>query len=242
MPMQRDRLPTPSATSWWLDIFFLLIVLGGLFFILLGSRPLFTPDEGRYAEIAREMVMRSDYVTPYLNGIKYFEKPILFYWLGAAAIKLGGLNLWSVRSINALLGLLGCLLTYVTARKLYDRMTGLLAAMILGTSVLYFVMAHMVSLDLPVTVFLTMSMYSFLLGSQEPRDRVRRFYLWGASTAAALAVLTKGLIGIVFPIMVISVWMAIMHEWRLLKKLYLPSCLFIFYTDCCSLASHRRNP
>lgn len=214
--------------SWCKDICFLTLILGSLFFILLGTRPLFVPDEGRYAEIAREMISRSDYVTPYLNSIKYFEKPIFFYWLGAAAIKIGGLNLWSLRSINALLGLLGCLLTYFTARKLYDRKTGLLAALILGTSTLYFVMAHMISLDLPVTVLIAACLFAFILGIQHPPSLKRRFYLWGASAAAALAVLTKGLIGLVFPGMIIFVWILLLNDWRILKQLYLPSCIVIF--------------
>lgn len=227
--MQRTMLPHHPQHSWLKDILFLSFVLGGLFFIFLGVRPLFVPDEGRYAEIAREMVARGDYVTPYLNGIKYFEKPILFYWLESAAIQLGGLNLWSIRSVNALLALLGCLLTYCTARTLYNRTVGLFAAFILGTSTLYFVMAHMISLDLPVTIFLTITLYAFLLGVQHPPSRTRRFYLWGASVAAACAVLTKGLIGIVFPFLIVITWIAFLGEWRLLLNLYLPSCAAIFF-------------
>lgn len=214
--------------SFYIDIIFLTIVLGGLFFILLGTRPLFVPDEGRYAEIAREMLMSGDYVTPYLNGIKYFEKPALFYWLGAAAMKLGGINLWSLRSINALLGLLGCVITYLTARKFYGRPTGLLAGLILGTSTLYFVMAHTISLDLPVTLFLTICLMTFILGTQEQPGLLRRSYLYAAATAAALAVLTKGLIGIVFPSVIIFAWIAALSDWRILKKLYLPSCIILF--------------
>lgn len=202
--------------------------MGALFFILAGTRPLFVPDEGRYAEIAREMTVSHNYITPYLNHIKYFEKPVLFYWLESAAIQMGGLNLWSLRSVNAILGLLGCLFTYFTARTLYDRTTGLLAALILSTSTLYFVMSHMISLDLPVTVFLSAAFYAFLLGIHSPVGKKRRFWLWGAAAFSACAVLTKGLIGIVFPAMIIGIWIACMNEWRLLRNLYLPSSILIF--------------
>jgi 4-amino-4-deoxy-L-arabinose transferase-like glycosyltransferase len=220
--------PQPSRYSWLLDFTFLAIFLGTLYFIFLGDRPLFVPDEGRYAEIAREMALSGDYITPRLNEIKYFEKPALFYWLGAGAIKLGGLNLWSLRSINALLGLAGCLVVYLTARKLYGRSTGLLAALILSTSTLYFVMAHMISLDLPVTVFITICLCAFLVGNQYPLGHTRRLYLYGAAIAAALAVLSKGLIGVIFPLMVIGAWFLIGKPWRLLKQQYIFSCGVIF--------------
>ncbi len=212
----------------WLDTFFLLIVIGSLYFILLGNRPLFVPDEGRYAEIAREMVANNDYITPYLNGIKYFEKPVLFYWLQSGAIKLAGLTLFSLRMVNALLGVLGCLLTYFVARQRYGRLTGLLAALILGTSLLYFVMAHMISLDLPVTVTLSATLYAVLLGSQQPLGLNRRLYFLAAAAAAALAVLTKGLIGIVFPVMIVGLWLTLLGELRTLRHYYLGSSLLLF--------------
>lgn len=214
--------------GWLSDTLILTVLFGLLFFIFLGSRPLFTPDEGRYAEIAREMAVNGDYITPYLNSIKYFEKPVLFYWLGALAIKLFGTSISTVRCVNALLALLGCLLTYATGRKLYGRTAGLLASLILGTSTLYFVMAHMVSLDLPVTVFISACLYSFMLATRAENDQACRRYLWGAAIAAALAVLTKGLIGIVFPAMIVFTWMAIMNEWRQLMRLPILSAFLIF--------------
>lgn len=226
--MQHSTLSNRYDYTWLTDSIFLIASLSILFFVLLGSRALFVPDEGRYAEIAREMVSLGDYITPHLDGIKYFEKPILYYWLMAAAIKIAGLSLWSIRSINAGLALLGCLITYFVGRKLFDRSTGLLASLILSTSTLYFMLAHMISLDLTVTFFLSTSLFAFLLGCYTPIGIKRRLYIWCTFASAALAVLTKGLIGIVFPIMIIGTWVTLLNEWRLLKNLYLPSGLFIF--------------
>jgi 4-amino-4-deoxy-L-arabinose transferase-like glycosyltransferase len=214
-----------STTTSSLDYILLLCLLAAVFFVLLGSRPLFVPDEGRYAEIAREMVVRGDFITPFLNGIKYFEKPILFYWLGALSIKIAGLSLWSLRSINAVLGLLGCIATYYTATCLYaSRRTGFMAALVLGSSWLYVCMARMITLDLPVTFFLTLSLYSFLIGIE---SRKRKFFLM-AYAFAAFAVLTKGLIGIVFPGLIIGLWIFIENRWRLLLQMSLFTGLLLF--------------
>lgn len=217
-----------NTQTWVIDIGALTIALACLFFIQLGARALFTPDEGRYAEIAREMVARQDYVTPYLNSIRYFEKPALFYWLAAASIKLGGVTVFSVRCVNALLAILGALATYTCTRILYDRQTGLLAALILSTSLLYFIMAHMVSLDLPVTVFLSLSLYAFLLASRLSSGANKRWLMWLSASMAACAVLTKGLIGIVFPALIIIPWLYLSGEWRKLKQYYLPSSILVF--------------
>lgn len=233
-----------TSKNQWTDSLLIMLVLGSLFFILLGDRPLFVPDEGRYAEIAREMVTSGDYITPHLNGVKYFEKPPLFYWLGAIAIKIGGASPFAIRCINALLGVFTCLITYLAGRKLHDRKTGLLAAFILGTSTLFFVMSRMISLDLPVTAFITLTLYAFLLANQQPPGSTRRSYLWAASAAAGLAVLTKGLIGIVFPVMIIGLWVICLGQWQRLKPLYLISCsaIFLFITAPWHMLVSHANP
>ena len=206
-----------TKKTWVKDLLILSLLMGLLFGILLGARYLQTPDEGRYVEIPREMLVLHDYITPHINFIKYFEKPVLFYWMEALQIKLFGLSLWSVRIPTALMGVLGCLFTYIATRKLYGRACGLLAAFILSSSLLYFIMAHTITLDMTLTTWLTGALLSFLLAMQE-RGRKKDILLWAMYLFAALAVLTKGLVGIIFPGMIIFVWTLIFNEWKSLKS------------------------
>lgn len=194
----------------------------------LGTRPLWVPDEGRYAEIAREMVQNSQYFIPHLDGILYFEKPILFYWLLALAIKIAGLNLWALRSVNAILGVLTCLLTYFFGRCFYDRLTGLAAAAILATSTLYFAMVHMANLDLTVTFFITACLYAFFAAIQSNQPASQKNWMTLAAIFAACALLTKGLIGIVFPILIGLVYLLLQKQLKLLQSLISFRIIFIF--------------
>ncbi len=212
--------------SWSIDILILVSLLGGLFFFMLGVRPLSVPDEANYAEITREMFINHDYITPYLNGIKFFDKPILLYWFGVGCFKFFGIHLWSLRSVNALMGLCGCLATYVTARKCYDRTTGFFAAFILGTSVLYFVLLHLYTMDLMVTVFIAVTLFAFILGMKSEKHRLQ--YFMCAAISSGLAVLTKGLIGILLPGIVIMVWSLVYHQWKWFNGLTLIVCSSLF--------------
>ena len=114
-----------GSNGWLRDLLILAVVLGIPFFQYLGGLPLIDPDEGRYAEIPREMLERGDLITPMLNYVKYFEKPPLLYWLNAASLKVFGLNEFGARFPSALCGLLTVLATYIIARRLYRRRTAL---------------------------------------------------------------------------------------------------------------------
>jgi 4-amino-4-deoxy-L-arabinose transferase-like glycosyltransferase len=207
----------------------ILTVLVCLFFtFMLGNRPLSVPDEGRYVEIPREMVATGNYLTPRLDGVKYFEKPVLFYWLEAFSIKLFGLDEFTLRLWPALFGLLGCLAVAEAGARLFGRASGLLSGAILATSLLYYGMSRAIILDMPVSALLTASLLSFLVGMHETPGPKRRLYLWGFYVFSALAVLTKGLIGLVIPCMVIGAWMLLLGEWRVLKTMYLPTGLTLF--------------
>lgn len=212
------------ADGWLKDTFILALAIAIIYSILLSSRPLSVPDEARYAEIPREMVVTHNYITPHLNYVKYFEKPALFYWLQAGAIKLWGDNELAVRMPNALMALFGCLLTYGIGRLIYNRRTGIIASLILASSALYFVMGHLVTIDMTLSTFLTASLFCWLLGIRTKQSLA----YYGFYAFAALAVLTKGLIGLIFPAMIIGSWILILNEWQLLKRIYLPSGILIF--------------
>lgn len=217
-----------TGSHWIKDILLLALAIGMLLGYNLGNRALWEPDEGRYSEIPREMVVTGDFITPRLNGVKYFEKPPLFYWAQASAIKTIGLNEWSLRLWPALFALFGCLTVYVAGRKLFDRRTGLVAATILSTSLLYFQMGRTITLDMAVSVLLSTALFAFLLGTREPLGGRRRGYMWTFYACAALATLTKGLIGIVIPGMIIGAWILLLNDWRVLREMYLPSGLLLF--------------
>jgi 4-amino-4-deoxy-L-arabinose transferase-like glycosyltransferase len=190
------------------------------------------------------MVVTGDYLTPRLNGVKYFEKPPLFYWFEAGAIKLFGLSEWSVRLVPALFALFGCLAVYYAGTRIFGRLTGLLSACVLATSILYYALSRLITPDMPVSVLLTASLLSFLLGTREPAGTTRRFFFWGFYASAALATLTKGLIGLVFPGMIIFTWMLVMNEWRILRSMYLPSglALFLLIAAPWHILINRANP
>jgi len=210
------------------DLILLTVLICIFFTFMLENRPLSVPDEGRYVEIPREMVTSGNYLTPRLNGVKYFEKPVLFYWLEAFSIKLFGLNEFTLRLWPALFALFGCLAVAVSGARLFGRRTGILSAAVLATSLLYYGLSRAIILDMPVSILLTLSLLSFLMGSHEAPGLKRRLYLWGFYAFAALAVLTKGLIGILIPGMVIGAWILLLSEWRMLKTLYIPSGLALF--------------
>lgn len=204
--------------TWFKDLSILTVLISVLFGIMLGCYPLASPDSARYAEISREMVVAHDYLTPHLNNVKYFEKPPLFYWMQAAAIKTFGTSELAVSLVNALMALLCCLVVYYAARRLYDRLSGLLAAMLLATSSVFFALTRVITLDMTFTLFLTASCASFLLGNHEIIKIRQNCYRWAMYVFAGLALMTKGLIGVIFPAAIIFIWVLCFNKWRNLKN------------------------
>ncbi len=225
---ENSHTRAPDTASWSRDLLLLTLAFGALFFFRLGSYPLSNPDEGRYAEIPREMVASSDYVTPRLNGVVYFEKPPLVYWTTAVCLKVFGPSEWSMRTTPALFALFGVLVTYAAARRLHGRQAGLLAATVLGTSMLYFVIAHIMLLDMAVSVLMAATLFCFILGVRETPGARRRWLFYGLYASAALATLTKGLIGFLVTGAVMFLWLLVFNQWRRLLPMYLPSGATLF--------------
>jgi 4-amino-4-deoxy-L-arabinose transferase-like glycosyltransferase len=209
------------------DILTLFIIFGVAFLQTLGRFPLIEPDEGRYAEIPREMLERGDFITPLLDYVKYFEKPPLHYWLNALSMSIFGQNEFAVRLPGAMMGLLTVLLVYHAGRKLFGRRTGLLAALVLGTCTGFLVQARVNIIDMTLTCTLSASLAFFILAARE-EERRKGLYYCLTYLCAALAVLAKGLIGIVFPGAIIFLYLLFTKRWRLLREMRLATGIALF--------------
>jgi len=207
---------------------FLIIILGIFFSFEMGNRPFASPDEGRYVEIPREMVVTGDYVTPRLDGMKYFEKPPLFYWLQAASIKAVGINETSMRFWIVLFAIFGCISVFYVGAKCYSRNVGVMSAGILASTLLYYCHSRIIILDLVLSIFLCGSLWAFFLAFvKKNQSKIPKKYLIIAMyVLSALACLTKGLIGAVLPGFVVFLWMLFTNNWKKLKEiLYVPGIL-----------------
>jgi len=227
-PPESSRPAAKAPASYGRDLAWIALLGLVLYGFGLGSYPLGSGDEGRYAEIPREMVATGDWVTPRLDGVKYFEKPPLLYWAVAGCLKFFGPGEWSMRAMPVLFALGGLLLTYAAARRLHGREAGLAAAAVLGTSLLYYALAHILLLDMAVSVLLSATLFCFILGVREPPGTRRRWLFLGLYASAALATLTKGLIGFLVPGAVMFLWLLIFNQWKRLRPFHLPEGAVLF--------------
>ena len=201
------------------------VIIALLYLVPLGSYHLLEPDEGRYSEIPREMIESGNYVTPMLNYIKYFEKPVLLYWMNAASFHVFGQTEFAARFASALCGLFGVLATGLLAARVFGSTAGVVSAVVTATSMLYFAISSINITDMPLTFFLTLAMASFYAGHT---GRGRRWYLLFYA-AMALGTLTKGLVAIVLPGGIIFWYIIFTRKWRLfLEALYIPGILLFF--------------
>ena len=213
------------ALIWLVLLLFLLSWLHGL-----GARSLVPTDEGRYAEMAREMLATGDWLTPRLNAIKYFEKPPLQVWMTALAFKLFGLGEWQARLWTGLCGLLGIGLTWHAGRRVFSPAVGAAAGLVLASSFWWAGLGHINTLDMGLSGMMTLALCGLLLG-QNPHAGAREQRLWMLLCWAgmALAVLSKGLIGLVLPGAVLVLYTFIARDWAIWRRLHLLAGLLTFF-------------
>ena len=206
------------------NLLFLLALISILYLVALGSHGLLDPDEGRYSEIPREMLESGDFITPRLNYVAYFEKPVLHYWLTALSFKVLGQNEFAARFFPAFLAMAGVMITYWLADRMNGPRAAFLSAWVLATSLVYFAVGQINITDMPLSFFMTLSMAGFWMGYRRDRRYFTLFYL-----GMALALLTKGLVGVVLPAGVAFWWIVLTRKWEVIREaLYLPGLALFF--------------
>ena len=179
------------------------------------SWPLSDPDAGMYADIGARMAASGDWITPRFNDLRYLEKPPLLYWLIASAYRLAGPSEWGAHLWPALAGVAGVAVTVVIGRVTFGTSVGVPAGLILATTIGYTVYSRVVSTDLLFTGFLSLALFAFWQGY--------RGHGWGWNlllyVSIGLAVMTKGVIGVVLPGLIMVVFLALSGEIFALKRL-----------------------
>ena len=166
-----------------LIILAVLTALAAIYLVPLGGYPLLEPDEGRYAEIPREMLESGNFITPMLNYVQYFEKPAMLYWMNAASFAAFGQNEFAARFASAVCALLGAAVTGALASLIFGSGAGILASVMTALSLLYFAIGTINITDMPMSFFLTLTMASFYVGhikrekkSQEIDFTIQRYF------------------------------------------------------------------
>lgn len=228
MDLQEDpemkSVAAQHVPRWVVGAFAATILV--VYFCTLGRFALAEPDEPRYAEIAREMLLLRDWVTPHLNYVKYFEKPPLIYWLTAINLQLFGTSEFVARFWPALFAAVGIWMTYVVGCSMYGPWVGAVGAAILASAPFYFGLSQVLVLDMPLAGLMTLAIGSFWLAHTRPAQRGRFTMLLYIATA--LAVLTKGPVAIVLTGGVIIGFLALRGDLWALRWLLSPTAIAIF--------------
>ncbi|WP_048813638.1 glycosyltransferase family 39 protein [Burkholderia mallei] len=227
------RLPLDRAAPVTLNRAALLLLVAALaviWFAPLGLRHLIPSDEGRYAEMAREMFVTGDWITPRYNGYKYFEKPPLQTWLNALTFAWFGIGEWQARLYTALASFAGVLFAGYAGARVFNPRAGFFAALVLASSPYWNLMGHFNALDMGLSLWMTVTLCALLL-AQRPGigKRAERGWMWLCWASMALAVLSKGLIGLILPGAVLVLYTLASRDWALWKRLHLVSGLVIFF-------------
>ena len=205
----------------------MVIVFATLCFRL-GHLPLLQPDEGRNAEVGREMKASGAWLVPTYNGVDYLDKPAFYFKAVALSLAAFGDNETAARLPSAAFGVALVVMVFAFARKVYGRSCGLLAAIIVGTMPLFLANARTVIFDIALAFFVCGAIFAGYL-AEEAEGRTRRnWYLLGAA-AAGLATLVKGPVGFLIPALVLLVFQRMEGRRGVWKRLLAPLNLLMFF-------------
>jgi 4-amino-4-deoxy-L-arabinose transferase-like glycosyltransferase len=220
-------MPSRETSRWpYLSLSIIGMLWVAVYFASIFTPPLLDDVDTIHAEAAREMVLRHDWVTLYTNGIRYLEKAPLMYWSVAASYEIFGVKDWSTR-LPLMLGVLALLLvTYALGKHAYGERAGLYSAVVLGTSLGPYIFTRFQIPDIIVGLWLALSAYFFLRSLEQ--ENPSRWVCWGFAATCALNVLTKSLIGLVFPLASIFIYLLVTRNLRHILKLRLLSSTLIF--------------
>ena len=223
------------------------IILAGLFTLLylgtLSLRPLFTPDEPRYAEIAREMIVNNEWIVPKFNNLCYFEKPIMGHWLNALSLKTFGENNFAVRFSSALTALLTALMLGWFVKRFTDRRTAYMTTSIYLTMGLVFGVGTFAVLDTPLNFFLTGTLICFYCAYQKEKWDWKKFiFLIMAGVFCGGAFLTKGFLAFAFPGMIILLFLFWQKDFKSIFTLpWVPLIFVLAVIAPWAIAIHQRD-
>ena len=239
----QEALPQPAALSrrWSprsvsiLVLTWFILQIGGLF-----TPGLLDDVDSVYIEIAREMLHRHDYVTPYINGIRFFDKPPLMYWMAAGSMHLFGIRDWAARLPLALAVLVLLFAVYALGIRLFSKISpaanpdrgGFYAALAMATSIGPYLYTRFYIPDILLALWMTLAVHLFLVAldriNSTSSSRSALLPCLAFAAVMALNVLTKGLIGLVFPIGFVLLYLALTKQLHLLLKLHLLASTAVF--------------
>lgn len=221
-----------------------LILFVALYIVFLGHRPLAVMDEARYGEISREMVETGDWVVPRLVGLRYFEKPVMGYWLNAISLRFLGENAFAVRFSSALGAGLTALMLFFLARKGFGKaQIGVFAACIFLTFLMVVVVARTAILDMPVSTFLTLAIGFFYFAYGESSRGRRMLYLVLFGLFCGCAFLTKGFLAFAVPGVTIAGFLLWERNWKAMFTMpWIPLLVAVLVSLPWALAIHAREP
>jgi 4-amino-4-deoxy-L-arabinose transferase-like glycosyltransferase len=224
--LRNPILPSSTAKPRLVSILIIALLWAVIYIAGMFTPALLDDVDTIHAEAAREMLLRHDWVTLYTNGIRYLEKAPLMYWGVAASYSLFGVSDWATR-LPLMLGALALLLaTYALGRRAYGETGGLWSALVLGTCVGPYIYTRFQIPDLIVGLWLTLAVFFFLRSLEE--DPPSRLACWGFAAVCAFNVLTKGLIGLVFPAAIVGLYLLLTGNLRYLLRLRIISSSLVF--------------